>query len=72
MKINFDILDSEADIIAAQYAYDGKTNRDEFVLEQFKKFGRTCILSDEERKSSITLEQAKKDILEAKIAAISF
>lgn len=72
MKITFDILDSERDTIADLYGYDGSIDKDEFVLEKFKEFGRSCIVSEEERKASLTLEQDKKDAVEAKKAAISF
>lgn len=72
MKITFDILDSERDTIAASYGYNGSTDKDEFVLDLFKEFGRNCILSDEEGKVSVDLEQEKKDILETKKSTISF
>lgn len=45
MKISFDITDQEADIIAIQHGHDGVSDKTEFVIEQFKKFGRSILES---------------------------
>lgn len=72
MKITFDILDSEAGLIATQYGYDGSTDRDEFVLEQFKQFGRDCIASQASRVASLAAEIQKNSSVEAAKASTSF
>lgn len=74
MEINFKILDSETDCIAEQYAYNPDTNGDKegFVLELFKKFGRDCILSKASREASLEAGlQTNKSVDNAR-AAISF
>lgn len=74
MKITFDITDSEADIIASQYAYDSKINPDkaDFVLEIFKKFGRDCIISQALHAALIIEEAAKIAAVDSAKSAISF
>lgn len=72
MKIEFDILDTEADIIAAEYGFDGASDRDAFVLEIFKDFGRTCLLSKVKREIVATQEVEKQADLDSAKTSISF
>lgn len=72
MEITFDILDSEADLIATQYGYDGSTDRDEFVLEQFKQFGRDCIASQASRVASLAAEIQTKTAVDSAKSSTSF
>lgn len=74
MKITFDITDPESDIIAEEYGYNADTHGDksEFVLEQFKIFGRKCIESKAFRDTYKAKEIEVKDSVDAAKAAISF
>lgn len=74
MVITFNITTSESNIIAEQYGYNASIhpNKDAFVLEQFKIFGRTCI---EAKAFQVALESEKvktKASIENTKASISF
>lgn len=74
MKISFDITTEESDIIAEQYAYnpDASGDKEEFVLEQFKKFGRDCIISYKSNAILVISESYKQSEIDTAKAAISF
>lgn len=74
MKITFDITTEESDIIAEQFAYNANVNPDkeDFVLEQFKKFGRDCILSKAAQMAYSERKTADEKLIESTRASISF
>lgn len=64
MEITITLLDSEAEIIAAQYGFNEQTAKvslEEFVLEQFKQFGRNSI-SSKVSADFIAQQDALKDV----------
>jgi len=74
MTIKFDILDSEADTIAAYNGYDPAVNgsQDAFVLEVFKQAGRVCLVGHENSKALKIAEAAKDAAVELAKSEISF
>lgn len=75
MTISFDITDAEADIIAEQYAFSPKItslSKEEFVVEQFKKFGRDCILGQVNASAAIAGETLTKNLVDTAKTSISF
>lgn len=74
MTINFEITDSETDIIAEQYGYDSKVHGDKnaFVLEKFKEFGRVCILSKARQEAEFTEKVNTQTVIDSAKVSISF